>query len=117
MIYSITGVDPKFENLRAKILITPNFKDEKNVMMFKMTYDITLSIIILIIFFSSLFDSFYWFFFFFGINYINVSITTTQFLSFLTTSHESHTSSGVHGSYILCRAKKTKKINPVNSLE
>ena len=117
MIYSITGVDLKFENLGAKILITPNFKDEKNVMMFKMTYDITLSIIILIIFFSSLFDSFYWFFFFFGINYINVSITTTQFLSFLTTSHESHTSSGVHGSYILCRAKKTKKINPVNSLE
>ena len=65
MIYSITGVDPKFENLRAKILITPNFKDEKNVMMFKMTYDITLSIIILIIFFSSLFDSFYWLFFIF----------------------------------------------------
>ena len=117
MIYSITGVDLKFENLGAKILITPNFKDEKNVMMFKMTYDITLSIIILIIFFSSFFDSFYWFFFFLGINYINVSITTTQFLSFLTTSHESHTSSGVHGSYILCRAKKTKKINPVNSLE
>ena len=116
MIYSITSVDPKFENLRAKILITPSFKDEKNVMMFKMTYDITLSIIILIIFFSSLFDSFYWFFFL-GINYINVSITTTQFLSFLTTSHESHTSSGVHGSYILCQAKKTKKINPVNSLE
>ena len=51
-------MNPKFENLRAKILITPNFKDEKNVMMFMMTYHPFIIIIVKKISFLSLFDSF-----------------------------------------------------------